>query len=73
MGRGALARINSMARTLTATVDCMECGTPYTGSWPGPDEDQELDEAPVAVQECPVCLYQQEETWPGWAYSTEAG
>jgi len=54
-------------------VDCMECGTPYIGSWPGPDEDQELDEAPVAVQECPVCLYQQEETWPGWAYSTEAG
>jgi len=64
-----------MARTLIATVDCNSCGTPYTGSWIGPDEDQEMDEAPVAVQECPNpdCLHQQDEVWPGWAYSTEAG
>lgn len=59
---------------LMALVDCAGCGTAYQGCWTAEaDTLQDLDEAPVSVQQCPCCGHSQQETWPGWINYTEAG
>lgn len=59
---------------LHANVDCDECGATYDGEWDDiADSVQDLEEAPVAEQECPGCGHKQWEEWPGWVVHTEAG
>jgi hypothetical protein len=59
---------------LTALVECGNCELTYEGSWEDDsDTTQDMDEAPVAWQECPECKTEQQETYPGWINRTEAG
>lgn len=63
-----------MALTLTANVDCEECGETYAGAWRSPVEDpQDMAEAPEAPQTCPACGHTQAEEYPGWQFYGEAG
>ena len=62
--------------TLHALVDCqnLECGEVYEGTWTDDSMSvQDMAEPPVAVQQCPVCGHQQEETYPAWCWTSEAG
>ena len=59
---------------LIATVECEDCGEVYDGTWADSSMGTEdMAEAPVAVQHCPSCGHPQEETYPGWAWQSEAG
>jgi len=58
---------------LTANVDCESCGAVYQGMWADSSMSlEDMAEPPVAVQSC-SCGHQQEETWPGWCFRSEAG
>jgi DNA-directed RNA polymerase subunit RPC12/RpoP len=64
-----------MAQARTAVYTCDRCGEEVDGVWSAPEEDEEQDqdEAPVAVQVCPGCGYAQSVEYPGWSVWTEAG
>lgn len=59
-----------MPRPLIAVYTCAGCGQETEGAWPAP-QDQD-DEVPEAVQECP-CGHSQAAAWPGYSFRTEAG
>jgi hypothetical protein len=59
---------------LTANVDCGSCLAVFEGVWTDPSITiEDMTEPPVAVQKCPVCGAEIEETWPGWMFRSEAG
>jgi hypothetical protein len=59
-----------VSRPLIAVYACEGCDEEVEGTWPAP-QDQD-DEVPETVQECP-CGSSQVVAWPGYSFRTEAG
>jgi hypothetical protein len=58
---------------LIQIIECPECGTEFEGSWHDESIDEEQrDEAPVQVQECPAGHSFSAE-YTGWSWLSEAG
>ena len=59
----------------SAIIDCSKCGTSFHAEWVTDLIDrQQLDEAPVADQQCPACQHVMIAVpYPGWAIFGEAG
>ena len=69
-----LGRRTSKVIQLSALVDCVKCGTTFTGYWQDDSIDiEQMDAAPVMPQKCPECGHTSHVEWPGWAYHSEAG
>ena len=63
-----------VALVLTGLVECESCELVYQGEWAdNSDTLDDMAEAPEQTQYCPGCGHPQDETWPGWAYRSEAG
>lgn len=60
--------------SFVANIDCVECETTYEGTWTDDSQSAEdMVEMPVAEFTCPNCQHVQEETYPGWGFTSEAG
>ncbi len=59
---------------LSGLVDCPCCGLVYEVIWADEsDMMQDVEEAPLVLQECPGCRYESYVSYPGWVCHTEAG
>lgn len=62
-------------QALTATVECVKCGTVTDCTWPVADADtrEDIDEVVPVEFTCPGCGAVSHEEYPGWTFNTEAG